>query len=272
MNKELKLTELPLSVKDLTAGYSGRSVVRKVSIEVDHGSLLGVIGPNGAGKSTLFKAILGLIKPFDGEVKIFGDVRKKMFRDVVGYMPQVESVDWSFPVTVNDVVLMGTYRGFGFLEKARMEVQDAVEFALGMLKIEDLRGVLVNELSLGQRRRVLFARALVKKPKLLLLDEPMAGLDLSTQHQVLELLHNLTVHEGVAVVMSTHDLSCISTACDRICCLSNEVVAIGTPREVLNEENLKAVFGQHLLMIHVDGKAYTHLHDPHADDLSLQVK
>lgn len=255
-----------LEVRSLSAGYRGRAVIDDVSLSLDDGSFLGVIGPNGAGKSTLFKAVLGLIKPLAGEVRIFGETGQKP-RGRIGYMPQMELVDWDFPVSVADVALMGGYGRIGLFRRPAKAHREAADEALETVGLVDLRDRLVGDLSVGQRRRVLLARALVSKPRLLVLDEPMAGLDATAQHQILNVLHELTKHEGVSVLMSTHDLSCASTACDTVCCLRGTVIAMGPPDEVLKEDVLSKAFGQHLLLVHVDGKAYAYQHHVHEEGL-----
>ena len=250
-----------LELQGVWAGYGGAPVVRDVSLKVAPGEFLGLIGPNGAGKSTLFKIVMGLLKPEQGRVVVFGN-EARPGSGSIGYMPQVELVDWDFPVTVGDVVLMGRYGTMRWLRRASARDREAVLAALAKVDMTHLRDRLVGELSGGQRRRVLLARALVSGPKLLLLDEPMAGLDAPAQHQILGVLHELS-ETGVAVVMSTHDLSCASTACDTVCCLRGEVVATGPPAEVLTEEILSDAFGQHLLMVHVNGQAYAYQHHVH---------
>lgn len=256
-----------LDLQGVSAGYGGRTVIRDIDLRVDEGAFFGLIGPNGAGKSTLFKTALGLLKPLAGDVRIFGHPVSQA-RNLIGYMPQMELVDWDFPVTVGDVALMGRYGGLGLIRRPTKVDKEAAEEALETVGMADLHSTLIGELSGGQRRRVLLARALANKPRLLVLDEPMAGLDTTAQHQILNVLHGFTAHgQGMSVLMSTHDLSCVSTLCDGICCLrGGDVYALGTPEEVLTEDILSEAFGKHLLMVHVDGKAYAAQHHVHKDD------
>ena len=254
---------LALDVRGLWAGYGGEPVLRGVDFTARQGEFIAVIGPNGAGKSTLFKVALGLMPKTRGDVRIFGG-SGRAGRASTGYMPQVELVDWDFPVTVFDVALMGRYGALGLLRRPSAEDRAAADASLDRVGMLSLSRTSVGELSGGQRRRALLARAIANDPKLLILDEPMAGLDAPAQHQILGVLRALT-DRGVAVVMSTHDLSCVSTSCDRVYALRGEVIAEGPPQEVLTEEVLGRTFGQHLLMVHVNGQAYAYQHHTHKE-------
>ena len=250
-----------LDIKGLWAGYDGTTALDDVTLQVFPGEILGIIGPNGSGKSTLFKVIMGLLKPIRGEVLLFGQPSPSQ-RSLVGYMPQMELVDWDFPVTVSDVALMGRYGRLGLLKRPTKMDRQAAELALDRVGMAHLRKRLIGELSGGQRRRVLLARALADHPKLLLLDEPLTGLDAMAQHQLLDIIWNLQAG-GSTVVLSTHDLSCVSSACHHAACLNRRLVAYGTPEEVLTEKVLSDTFGTHLLMVHVDGQAYAYQHHEH---------
>ena len=252
-----------LAVRDLWTGYDGKAVLEAINFNIDQGDIVGIIGPNGSGKSTLIKTILGLIKPLRGEVSILGR-EDSPERHLVGYTPQTELVDWDFPVTVADVALMGRYSRRGLFRRTTMEDREAADASLELVKMFDLRDRLIGELSGGQRRRVLLARAMAHNPKLLLLDEPMAGLDATAQHQLLDLLDELR-SKGATVVLSTHDLSCVSSRCDKAACLNRRLIAFGKPSEVLNEQVLGDTFGTHLLMVHLDGQAYAYQHHTHAE-------
>jgi ABC-type Mn2+/Zn2+ transport system ATPase subunit len=250
-----------LAVRNLWAGYDGKPVLEAVNFEIDRGDMLGIIGPNGSGKSTLIKTILGLVKPMRGEVSVLGRVGAPD-RNLIGYTPQSELVDWDFPVTVADVALMGRYSGRGLFRRTTREDREAADAALELVKMFGLRDRLIGELSGGQRRRVLLARALAHDPELLLLDEPMAGLDATAQHRLLDLLDELR-GKGATVVLSTHDLSCVSSRCDKAACLNRTLIAFGRPSDVLNERVLGDTFGTHLLMVHLDGQAYAYQHHTH---------
>ena len=252
-----------LEIRGLWAGYDGKPALEGVSFRVERGDMVGIIGPNGSGKSTLLKTVLGLVKPMRGEVSVLGKPGIPE-RHLMGYTPQSELVDWDFPVTVADVALMGRYARRGLFRRTTKEDREAAGAALELVGIFDLRDRLIGELSGGQRRRVLLARAMAHDPELLLLDEPMAGLDATAQHQLLDLLDELR-GRGATVILSTHDLSCVSQRCDQAACLNRKLIAYGKPSEVLNEQVLGETFGTHLLMVHLDGQAYAYQHHTHPE-------
>jgi manganese/iron transport system ATP-binding protein len=256
-----------LAVRNLWAGYDGKPVLEAVNFQIDRGDMVGIIGPNGSGKSTLIKTVLGLVKPLRGEVSVLGS-KGAPERHLVGYTPQTELVDWDFPVTVADVALMGRYSRRGLFRRTTKEDREAADAALELVKIIGLRDRLIGELSGGQRRRVLLARAMAHNPELLLLDEPMAGLDATAQHQLLDLLDELRA-KGATVVLSTHDLSCVSSRCDKAACLNRRLIAFGKPSDILTEQVLGDTFGTHLLMVHLDGQAYAYQHHTHGDESLL---
>ena len=259
-----------LDIRGLWTGYNNTIALEDITLQVSQGEMLGIIGPNGAGKSTLFKVILGLLRPWRGEVLLFGQPIGSQ-RSLVGYMPQVELVDWDFPITVSEVALMGCYGRLGLLRRPTRRDRQASEEALERVGMANLRKRLIGELSGGQRRRVLLARALADKPSLLLLDEPLAGLDSTAQHQLLDIFRDLRA-EGSTVVLSTHDLSCVSSACHHAACLNRCLVAYGTAEEVLTENVLSQTFGTHLLMVHLDGQAYAYQHHSHAQPARQEVE
>ena len=250
-----------LDIRRLWAGYNRTIALEDITLQASHSQILGIIGPNGSGKSTLFKVILGLLPPWQGEVLVFGEPSSSQ-RSLMGYMPEMELVDWDFPVTVGDVALMGRYGRLGLLRRPTRVDRQHSEQALERVGMAHLRKRLIGELSGGQRRRVLLARALADSPRLLLLDEPLAGMDATSQHQLLDIVRSLQA-EGTTVVLSTHDLSCVSSACHHAACLNRHLVAYGPPEEVLTERVLSQTFGTHLLMVHLDGQAYAYQHHVH---------
>ncbi len=252
-----------LDIRGLWTGYGKRPALKDITFQVESGEVIGIIGPNGSGKTTLLKSVLGLIRPWQGEVLVLGEPAKRQ-RKLVGYMPQVEQVDWDFPVTVDDVALMGRYARRGPFKRTTKEDREAAAQALQQTGMYELRNNLIGELSGGQRRRALLARALANQPRLLLMDEPMAGLDATAQHQLLDLLDDLR-SGGTTIVLSTHDLSCVSAYCSYAACLNRKLIAFGPPSQVLNDEVLSQTFGTHLLMVHLDGQAYAYQHHTHDD-------
>jgi ABC-type Mn2+/Zn2+ transport system ATPase subunit len=260
--------ERALDLRDLTIRYHNVLALEHVTFSVAPQEIVGIIGPNGSGKSSLMKCIMGLVKPWQGEVLVLGKPNTEQ-RKLIGYMPQVEDVEWDFPVTVGDVALMGRYARRGLFRRPTREDRAAADAALQRLGMYELRRRLIGELSGGQRRRVLLARALANHPALLLMDEPMAGLDARAQHQLLDIMTELR-DEGTTIVLSTHDLSCVSTCAARVACLNQRLIAFGDPAEVLTERVLNRTFGTHLLLVHLDGQAYADQHHIHPDPETIR--
>ncbi len=237
-----------LDVQGLTAGYPGYPpAIRDITFRVPVGELVGLIGPNGAGKSTLFKSILGLVHPDAGRALAFGRPVREA-RELIAYMPQIEEVDWDFPITVLDVVRMGRYRQFRPFQRWTPDDRDAAMDALERTQLARFAGRQVGQLSGGQRRRVLMARAIARGARLLLLDEPFAGLDAAVQHDLVEILDGLA-QEGKSILVATHDLSCVANSCDEAVCLNRRVIAAGPSAEVLTAAVLTETFQRHLLTV-----------------------
>lgn len=243
-----------LEVTGLSAGYRETAALQDVSFSVPRGSLLAVVGPNGAGKSTLFKVILGLVAPWKGSVHVLGRPVREA-RGLVAYTPQVELVDWSFPVTVFDVVLMGSYSRLGLFRRPGKAEREAARRALEKVRLTDMAERQIGELSGGQQRRVLLARALASDPEVMLLDEPMTGLDATAQHDMIKLFHVLTA-EGRTVIAATHDLSCVAAEFKLALLLNRRVVAFGPPREAMTQAMLNETFQRHMLWVNVDGRIF----------------
>ena len=227
-----------LSVSGLSFAYRDSLVLREVTLDLPQGVVLGVIGPNGAGKSTLLKAVVGLLKPAKGTVACFGQPLHKVRRRV-GYMRQASSVDWDFPTTVSDVVLMGTYGGLGWFRRPGTKERDVAAAALG---IPHLAHRPISQLSGGERQRTFLARLLAQEPDLLLLDEPFAGVDAASQETITNVLHGLR-DEGRTVVIVHHDLATVPTLCDWTCLLNRTVMGFGPTKEVFTDEMVKQAYG-----------------------------
>jgi len=231
-----------LSVENLSAGYPGaRSAIEAVSFDMQRGERVAVLGPNGAGKSTLFKAIVGLL-PFDaGQVSIHGEDCRAS-HNMVGYVPQHNEIDWNFPVTVRDVVMMGRTRHIGWLRWPGRKHWDAVDAALERVGMADFRSRQIGQLSGGQRRRVFIARALAQETDVLLLDEPFSGVDVAAEHEIMDTLDMLQA-QRVTVLLATHDLAMASSRFDRLLLLKRTVIAYGQPEHVFTPDALKAAYG-----------------------------
>ncbi len=230
-----------LEVRKVWFTYQSEPVLKNINFSVEEGELVAILGPNGAGKTTLLKIILGLLKPQKGEVRIFGLPPEKA-RGIVGYVPQNLSPNRRMPITAEAVVLMGAYRGF--LKPLGKEIRRAVEEVLQQVGMIAFRKRLFGELSGGQRQRVLIARALVRRPKLLILDEPETGLDPSFQEGFYKLLLRVKQAYGTTILIVTHDVMAVSQRVSSIACLNRELVAHGRPQEVLTGENLKCLYGE----------------------------
>jgi ABC-type Mn2+/Zn2+ transport system ATPase subunit len=218
----------------VTCRYGHDPVLVDIDLTVRPGDFLGVVGPSGSGKSTLLKAIAGSVQPVAGTVDRSPDVS-------IGYVPQVETVNWYFPVTVREAVLMARVKGrrLPWASAAdRAEADEALE-RLGLAGLGDRH---IRELSGGQQQRVFVARAMLRRPALLLLDEPTSGVDVRTRHDVMHLIHELH-HDGLAIVLTTHDLNGIAAHLPSIVCLNREVIATGSPRAVLTSDVLERTYG-----------------------------
>ncbi len=230
-----------LSVSGLSFAYRDSLVLREVTLDLPQGVVLGVIGPNGAGKSTLLKAVVGLLKPAKGTVACFGQPLQKVRRRV-GYMRQASSVDWDFPTTVSDVVLMGTYGSLGWFRRPGTKERDVAVAALKRVGIPHLAHRPISQLSGGERQRTFLARLLAQQSDLLLLDEPFAGVDAASQETITRVLHVLR-DEGRTVVIVHHDLATVPTLCDWTCLLNRTVMGFGPTKDVFTDEMVKQAYG-----------------------------
>jgi manganese/iron transport system ATP-binding protein len=236
-----------LQLEHVSVSFGGRLVLEDISCQVEHGDQVAIVGPNGAGKSTLFKALVGLVSLHSGQILIHG-YPLGHHRDCVAYLPQREEVDWRFPVTVRDVVMMGRFRRMGWLRSPRPVDREAVELAMAQLDIASLANRPIGELSGGQQQRAFLARALAQEPHLLLLDEPFTGVDSPTQEATLALLDGLR-GRGVTVLVSTHDLSLAADRFSQVLLLNRRLVAFGPPAEVFQASFIRQAFGGQLLFL-----------------------
>ncbi|ABC23691.1 manganese/iron ABC transporter ATP-binding protein [Rhodospirillum rubrum] len=222
---------------------NGHTALRDASFEIPTGTVTGLVGINGSGKSTLFKAIMGFVPLSVGSIAILGlPVREALRRHLVAYVPQSEDVDWTFPVLVEDVVMMGRYGHMNPLRIARRADKSAVDQALERVGMGALRKRQIGELSGGQKKRVFLARALAQDGRVILLDEPFTGVDVTTESEIITLLRALRA-EGRVMLVSTHDLGSVPEFCDRAVLLNRTVLASGPTAEVFTRRNLEAAFG-----------------------------
>jgi manganese/iron transport system ATP-binding protein len=238
-----------LEVRDLSAGYGGRAAVEGINLAIPPGHMVGVIGPNGAGKSTLFKAILGLVPRLSGQILLHeADAGRQ--HAMMGYLPQLDAIDKAFPVSVEDVVMMGRYRRIGWCRRPGPEDSRAVRQALTRVDLLAHARTQIGRLSGGQMQRALLARVLAQDPHLLLLDEPVSGVDATTQHLIFTVLEDLR-QTGKTVVVATHDLNCVIERFNQVLCLNRRLIAYGPPAQVFRGDVLDQTYGSHLMIVQV---------------------
>ncbi len=231
-----------LQVHQLTVNYDKTPVLWDISLSIPQGVLVGVIGPNGAGKSTLVKTALGLVKPISGKIEFFGKSLKKV-RQKVAYVPQRETVDWDFPITVRDLVLMGRYGRLGLLHWPRDADRAAAEHYLEVVDMLNYAHRQISQLSGGQQQRVFIARALLQEADIYFMDEPFAGVDLATETILIQLLKQLR-SKGKTVFVIHHDLSTMEKYFDWVIMLNMRLVACGEVQHVFNPHNLNSTYGK----------------------------
>lgn len=230
-----------MTIEDVTVERDGYEALMDVTFEVGPGTLMGVVGPNGAGKSTLFDAVAGLLPISRGKIRIHGaDARK----GALAYVPQRDSINWTFPATVLDVVMMGRCCSTGWFRWAGQRDREIVRACLGRVGLWEHRSSMMTELSGGQRQRVFIARALAQEASIVLLDEAFSGVDVGAQEGIVEVLQSLR-DEGRVVLLATHDLTNLAQRFDQILCINRHVCACGPPEEAFTPEVLEELYGSH---------------------------
>ncbi|QEE62663.1 metal ABC transporter ATP-binding protein [Salinibacterium sp. dk2585] len=232
-----------MEVRGLNVSYERVRALVDVDITLLAGRVIGLLGMNGSGKSTLFGALMGSVRPSSGRIRLFGgDPAAARKANLVSYVPQSELVDWDFPVSVADVVMMGRYGRQGWTRRVRPADRTAVADALERVGLTELADRQIGELSGGQRKRVFVARGIAQEAQLLLLDEPFAGVDKGSERTIVTLLRSLA-DEGRSILISTHDLAGVPELCDEVVLLQNRVLFHGSPAEALTPERLALAFG-----------------------------
>ncbi len=241
------MTNTAFEIHDMTVAYYRRPVLWDIDLTVPEGKLVGIVGPNGAGKTTLIKAALGLVPLASGKVEIYGKSYAEQ-RHLVGYVPQRESVDWDFPVTVRDVVLMGTYGRLGWFRRPGRAERKIADRCLEQVDIASLANRQIRQLSGGQQQRVFLARALAQQAQLYFLDEPFAGVDAATEVAIIELLHTLR-SDGKTVLVVHHDLQTVRDYFDYVILLNMRLIAHGDIASTFTNENLQKTYGGRLTLL-----------------------
>lgn len=252
--------------QDVTVTYrNGHTALRNASFDIPTGTITALVGVNGAGKSTLFKAIMGFVPTAKGQISVLGmPVKDALKLNTVAYVPQSEEVDWSFPVLVEDVVMMGRYGHMGFLRNPSAKDRAEVTKALERVNMNDFRTRQIGELSGGQRKRVFLARALAQEGRVILLDEPFTGVDVQTEDAIIALLRDLR-DEGRVMLVSTHNLGSVPEFCDRTVLVKETIIAFGPTETTFTRDNLEMAFGGVLRHFVLGGE------DLHDDDDSRKV-
>ena len=246
--KHLEDTSI-LDISNLFVRFDSRLALDDVSFQLRHGERVAVVGPNGAGKSTLFKAIAGVLKPISGEIKVYGHGPGGHI--CIAYLSQRSQVDWSFPVTVSDVVMMGRIGKLGLLRWPKHRDWEIVRQALVDVGLEELANRQIGELSGGQQQRMFIARALAQEAELMLMDEPLTGLDIGSQESIFTFLDDLQ-DRGVTVMVATHDLDLAARRFDRVMLLNQRMLGFGVPEQVFTPEQLMSAYGGHIHLVETD--------------------
>jgi len=240
-----------IQFSDATLAYPRGIALRHVTLSIAQGEFIGIIGPNGSGKTTLLKAILGLLCPTEGTVRVFDCSCHKLrchHRARIGYLPQKDQVDPDFPITVRETVMMGRYGAIGLLRRPSDTDRELVHRALEAVEMDKQIDAPLGHLSGGQQQRVLIARALAQQPEVLLLDEPTTGIDAPTQHSIIRLVSRLHREMKLTILFVTHDINTISPYADRIALINRKLFAVGPPSEVLNKETLSEIYGKQVVV------------------------
>ncbi len=249
--------DVPLAVHDLTVAYHRKPVLWDIDLDIPEGKLVGIVGPNGAGKSTLIKACLDLIPKASGEVGVYGRPYRDQ-RHLVGYVPQRESVDWDFPISVLDLVAMGTYRRLGWFRRVGKAQREAAAAALEKVGIAHLASRQISQLSGGQQQRAFLARALAQDARVYFMDEPFAAVDAATEEAIVAILKDLN-DAGKTCLVVHHDLSTVPNYFDWLVLLNMRVVAAGPTGDVFTKENLEKTYGGRLSLLNDAAHALSHV-------------
>lgn len=238
----LSAKELALQVYQLTVNYDKTPVLWDISLEVPRGKIVGIVGPNGAGKSTFIKTALGLVQPLSGKIEFFGQPLSEA-RRLIAYVPQRESVDWDFPITVRDLVMMGRYGTLGLCKWPRKADYAAVDHYLELMGMTLYADRQISQLSGGQQQRAFIARALVQEADIYFMDEPFAGIDIATEAVIMNTLHQLKA-KGKTVFIVHHDLNTVESYFDWIIMLNMRLIACGSVVEAFNSDTLNMTYGK----------------------------
>lgn len=249
---QMNNNKIVISTEKLSVAFEDRIVLKDITFQIRHGEFWGILGPNGSGKTTLIRTLLGLVKPIAGNIRIFGYPPDKLGarRELIGYVPQHSQVDFDFPITVKDVIMLGRSGKIGVGRRPGRVDFDAVKKSLEFVNLVHLADRQIGRISGGERQRVLIARALALEPQILFLDEPTAALDVGAADSFYEWLNKMRSSLNITLVIVSHDVGVISRYVNKIACLNQTLVVHGIPEKVLNKENLEKMYGCEAVFFH----------------------
>ena len=241
-----------IAIKDFTVKFNNKTILENINLTLGGSKIIALVGANGAGKSTLFKSIMGIINPSDGNIIINGKNPKDALKNnLISYVPQIEEVDWNFPLIVEELVMMGRYNHMNIFRKVSIKDKRIVKESLDSVQMNEFINSQIGELSGGQKKRIFIARALAQESKILLLDEPFSGVDINTEESLSMLFRSL-VDRGCLIIVSTHNLGSVPRFCDEVILLDKKLLAYGPVKKIFTEDNLKKTFGNMYRQHHFD--------------------
>ena len=247
------ISTVPLvELTDVTCSYGNGPAIGDINLKIWPGQFVAVVGPSGGGKTTLLRTILGMVHPVRGRVLLHGQPLGGQVKDKIGYVPQLQTIDWDFPITVEEVILMGLFRRNHWFRRIGKSDRERVEKVMDRLKLDGMGKRQIRELSGGQQQGVFLGRALLGSPDLILLDEPAAGLDIRSRDDVVHFLHEIS-HQGVAIIITAHDLNWIAAHLPWVICLNQRIIAEGPPQQVFTSSVLKETYRGEIAVFQHDG-------------------
>ena len=256
MKKNIFINNLSVKINNLT-------ILENINLTIGGSKIIALVGANGAGKSTMFKSIMGIINPSNGNITINGiNPKDALKNNLISYVPQIEEVNWNFPLLVEDLVMMGRYNHMNIFRKVSIKDKRIVKESLEFVNMNDFKNSQIGELSGGQKKRIFLARALAQESKILLLDEPFSGVDINTEESLSMLFRSL-VDKGCLIIVSTHNLGSVPRFCDEVILLDKKLLAYGPVKKIFTEENLKKTFGNMYRQHHFDPITNTSNNEEH---------
>ena len=252
-----------ININDFTVKINNKTILENINLTLHGPKIIALVGANGAGKSTLFKSIMGIINPSDGNIFINDKNPKDALKNnLISYVPQIEEVDWNFPLLVEELVMMGRYNHMNIFRKVSKKDKRIVKESLDSVQMNEFINSQIGELSGGQKKRIFIARALAQESKILLLDEPFSGVDINTEESLSMLFRSL-VDRGCLIIVSTHNLGSVPRFCDEVILLDKKLLAYGPVKKIFTEDNLKKTFGNMYRQHHVDLITHTKKNKKH---------